>query len=104
MTSRTRHYIDLEDLLGLRFECKNCSTSIDVGVSHLAGLPLKCPNCDQSWMVQPRGDLPGTPAYSLITDFVSTYKAMTKAIEGEFAASKFSLSLEITAPAIAKST
>jgi DNA-directed RNA polymerase subunit RPC12/RpoP len=100
MTSRTRHYIDLEDLLGLRFECKNCGTSVDANLNNISSLPQTCPNCSQSWMVKPRADMPGGAAYLRISEFVETYKAMKKELEGEFSDSKFTLSLEVTAPAI----
>jgi uncharacterized Zn finger protein len=55
MTSQTKKYIELSDIIGLRFECKNaeCGASLtlpmleDINRTH----PLqKCPNCGQVWV------------------------------------------------------
>jgi hypothetical protein len=60
MTSRTRTYIDLTDLLRLHFTCKQCQASVDVMIDAVQKLPETCPNCERHWMVAQRGDMPGT--------------------------------------------
>ncbi len=102
MTSRTRQYIELQDLLGLRFECKHCETSVEVSFNHLTDLPSQCSNCGQTWMAKPQGDMSASQTYSRLGQFVSAYKAMTAELEGQYAIAKFSLSLEITAISMGK--
>ncbi len=57
MTSQTNHYIELSDILGLRFECKTCGTSVSFPLSQNFDL-LKlndCPSCGKPWVSFPMG-------------------------------------------------
>jgi DNA-directed RNA polymerase subunit RPC12/RpoP len=100
MTSRTRHYIDLEDFLGLRFECNDCGTSIDVEIERAKQLPAKCPNCDRRWMTAPQGDMsgPATATYSLISRFLDDLSGMKNTMQGSANKPMFSLTLEVAPP------
>ncbi|MGA2371143.1 MAG: hypothetical protein ABSG11_10785 [Candidatus Korobacteraceae bacterium] len=52
MTSQTKHYIELSDILALRFECKNCKTSVTFGMSQNFDLKKlsDCPGCKKTWV------------------------------------------------------
>jgi hypothetical protein len=63
MTSQTKHFIELSDIVSLRLQCRNpkCDTSLLLGldktegnVSSLIALDntvlMTCPGCGQAWM------------------------------------------------------
>jgi hypothetical protein len=95
VTTRTRHYIDLEDLLGLRFECEKCKTSIDVSLGQVNAIPQRCPICDRHWMSPNRGDMNGDQIHSLITSFLADFKSLRNAANNETSPRDFGISLEI---------
>jgi hypothetical protein len=58
MTIQTKHFIELSDLLALRFACKNCGATLtlllsDHKLSNGEGSPQmflsRCPSCNHSW-------------------------------------------------------
>jgi len=63
MTSQTRKFIELPDIIGLRLDCKTegCGTSLSVAVDRETGaftnilaannrILAQCPNCGSQWM------------------------------------------------------
>lgn len=52
MTSQTRHYIELSDILALRFECRNCKTSVTFSLGQNFDLKKvsDCPSCKNTWV------------------------------------------------------
>jgi transposase-like protein len=51
MTSQTKQYIEMEDILSVRCDCKECGASLSVPVaSNLADSLFKCPKCGKSWV------------------------------------------------------
>ena len=52
MTSQTKHYIELSDIVALRFECKNCKTSVTFGMGQNFDLKKlsDCPGCKNTWV------------------------------------------------------
>jgi len=102
MTSQTRHYIDLADVLGLQFVCKGCGTSVDVRLEKLAQLPTNCPNCPRLWMAKPRGgDMQdrGADFHLLLTDFLARFQSIRAVMNSEVGPIRdFCLTLEIAGP------
>jgi hypothetical protein len=50
MTSQTKHYIEIKDLLTLRCDCKNCETSLSLALNDSATKSLGCcPSCNKDW-------------------------------------------------------
>lgn len=63
MTSKRRVSIELKDLIGLVFDCKNCSSSFSVQMDNIKSpLPQRCSNCGQEWAAfdARTGELSGT--------------------------------------------
>ncbi|MGD0158494.1 MAG: hypothetical protein ABSB50_20580 [Terracidiphilus sp.] len=51
MTSQTKHYIELSDILSVRCDCKECGASLSLPLaSNLADALFKCPKCGKSWV------------------------------------------------------
>jgi len=53
MTSQTKHYIELPDILAIRFECKDCGSAVSLPISpNMSFSRLStCPNCGRSWLL-----------------------------------------------------
>jgi transcription elongation factor Elf1 len=55
MTSETKKFIELGDVLSLRFECKHCDSELmisslrDIGKQEEHGKLDKCPVCGRDW-------------------------------------------------------
>ena len=54
MTNETLTFIELDDLIGLRFECGNCHEKTAVRLSSTSKMidyvhGFKCPHCQESW-------------------------------------------------------
>jgi hypothetical protein len=82
MTRQTKRFIELGDILGLRFECssKECRANLWLPlVSEInRGHPLKkCPSCGQPWMQF--GD---ASQESLVSDLDKAIKALSGASLG----------------------
>ena len=53
MTSQTKKYIELSDILALHCECRqgDCRTSLTIPIKDAAGRVLaKCPKCGEPWV------------------------------------------------------
>lgn len=50
MTCQNRTFIELSDILSLRFECPGCCCSVAIPISEFNHLPRECPNgCGSDW-------------------------------------------------------
>jgi hypothetical protein len=50
MTTKTNQYADPNDILGLRFECRNCRALVVLPLSQIiGGIPKICFNCKSLW-------------------------------------------------------
>jgi uncharacterized paraquat-inducible protein A len=51
MTSQTKHYIQLSDILAVRFECKECGAAVSLPISMKINFSRisVCPNCGNPW-------------------------------------------------------
>jgi hypothetical protein len=69
MTTKTNRYIEVSDILGLRFECKKCGTAVSFPVPNMYDYRRlqSCPNCKEPW--------------TRSTDGSSIEAELTKAIE-----------------------
>jgi hypothetical protein len=82
MTSQTKTFIELADIVGLRMECKNCGISLLVNQQSLTTLTgehnsslRSCPHCANSWTQLDTYTTPG-----MRPGFDSEIKAMIRAI------------------------
>jgi hypothetical protein len=51
MTSKTRHYVDLTDVLSSLIECLECGATVTIPIASTK-LPAICPNCTHTWIDQ----------------------------------------------------
>jgi hypothetical protein len=60
MTAQTKVFIELTDIIGLRLQCKECGSSLLIGIANTDGtlnellsphnyLLAKCPTCESQW-------------------------------------------------------
>src|SRR2546425_1101954 len=58
MTSQTKHFIELSDVVALRCECKECHASLLLQLpAQLSNTIQKCPNCYRPWVRTEEGDM-----------------------------------------------
>jgi hypothetical protein len=51
MTSQTKHFIETQDILSLRCDCKECGASLSLPIGFgLAKSLLSCPKCRKPWL------------------------------------------------------
>lgn len=54
MTSEVKSYIDLSDILKMRFECTDCHAGLELDLEKVKEKSLwKCPNCGFQWTAIP---------------------------------------------------
>jgi transposase-like protein len=56
MTSQTKRFIEIEDIIGIQIECKKCHTSLLVSGETMRSLSdphsdalYRCPSCNSEW-------------------------------------------------------
>ncbi len=83
MTSQTKKFIELADLLGLRFQCNECKASLflpltkDVNASRLRS----CPHCNHPWLAVTNGTS-GTSVYSDVSNLVDAVGRLASRFDG----------------------
>lgn len=56
MTTQTRKFIELADILGMRFDCRKCHASVSLTLEKSRpSPPRQCPNCRCDWTEMPDG-------------------------------------------------
>jgi len=51
MTSQTKHYIEVSDILSVRCDCNNCGISLSLPLAfNMADSLFKCPKCGKPWV------------------------------------------------------
>ena len=82
MTTQTRKFIELSDVLALHFECKDkdCKTTLTVSASQALkdGTLSNCPVCNQSWAVVNGGGCELT-----IKEFLRAFQKLQRTLSGE---------------------
>jgi hypothetical protein len=94
MTSQTKKFIELSDIIALRFECKNqkCKSTLTTSVRDFRqGTLNACPVCKNPWAT-----VNGGSCELAISDFMQAFHKMEKMLGsgGEFPAG-FSITLEV---------
>ncbi len=49
MTTETRTYIELQDIIGLDVSCPHCMARISYDLKHFDRFSFVCPNCHEQW-------------------------------------------------------
>ena len=72
MTSQTKVYIEMSDILSLRCDCKECGASLSLPLSFgVAKSMLACPKCRKPWLQYEGG------TYQITVDeFAKTIEAL----------------------------
>jgi transcription elongation factor Elf1 len=80
MTSKTRTFIELSDLVALSFECRVCGAtmSFDVRKDFNVQRAVECRNCGELWV----RNIEGGSIEPTITKFVSALKELKNVLEG----------------------
>ena len=83
MTSQTKTFIELSDIIGLRLECKTCGVSVLINQKTLSSVTDQfntalrgCPTCESSWT---HTDVHGVVG-GMRAGFDTEIKAMIRAI------------------------
>jgi len=98
MTSKTRCFIELADLLAWRFECKNCHASLELSLDNLEkGTLNECPHCHRNWALIPTTPLSSVNFEPHFTRFIEALNQL-KGQFGDQSVLGFDLSLEIKQP------
>ena len=77
MTREIRSVIDLEDIIAVELECKNCHSIFTVPISQYKDNVSKCPQCQHSWFPTIRGeaDMAVYQMVAFLKDVVSKAKS-----------------------------
>lgn len=98
MTTQTKKFIELSDILALRFECKECHSELlvsslqDISKRNEQGKLSNCPVCRRPW-----ASISGSTCELTIAEFLTSLNRLRGMIgthEGAFPAG-FSLTVEI---------
>jgi hypothetical protein len=100
MTSQTKYFIDVSDIIALRFECKHChaTTSLPISSDIRIESLRACPNCNEPWARMNESSIE-----IAIKKFVDNFKEFEAVLRrrNEFAPDRgFILSVEIRAVAV----
>ena len=57
VSGQTRYFIELSDIVAVRFECEQCHATVSLPLSKWlrAEMLRSCPNCAQPWLALPMG-------------------------------------------------
>jgi len=83
MTTQTKRFIELSDLLGLRFECKECHASLFLPLSKvlIASRLRSCPHCNHPWLAVMNGQS-GTSVYGDVSEVVDAVRKLASRFDG----------------------
>jgi hypothetical protein len=101
MTSQTKHYIELSDIVAIRIECGGChaSTSLPIADNLKTNAIKVCPHCNEQWAQLIQGanlEQRFKDLAHILVDFKNAVR-MIKEHDKEY---KASVSLELTADAL----
>ena len=77
MTTQAKYFINPSDLVAVRFECRNCHTSVSVAIQERIGIEAMtiCPSCRQPWL-----SLPSTSIMPTVANFVKAANGLATAL------------------------
>lgn len=76
MTSETQYRMTFQDIIGLRFTCKECKTVISLPITQKYA-PTTCPTCDDfHWFDRQGGE------YAQLLEFMSAIRNFQKRSDG----------------------
>jgi uncharacterized CHY-type Zn-finger protein len=92
MTTQTRHYIEVSDIVAIRCECNKCHAVLTLPLSKDVGEALLvCPRCGKGWARQEN-----TTAQLLINEFAQKAEQLASTIP--FMGLSLSLEVKLDAP------
>jgi len=89
MTTQTRRFIELKDILALRFDCRKCGASVSVPFGDCQRIPSSCSNCLCDFTDTLRGD----STQKILGEFATSLKHVARIVGDR----SFVFSLEIAA-------
>ncbi len=93
MTSQTKHFIELPDVVALQFECERCGGTVSLSLAKDMRLQMLrvCPNCDRPWMQLPSG----STAELALKDFIAATKTLSDLLgSGQFSGVQMRLQMK----------
>lgn len=96
MTSQTKHFIELPDIVALQFECERCGGTVSLSLAKDMRLQMLrvCPNCDRPWMQLPSG----STAELSLQEFIEATKQLTALLgSGQFSGACLRLQIKAEA-------
>ncbi len=88
MTSQTKYYIEVSDIVALRFECRTCRAVLTLPlVADIGKSVLRCPKCKNGWT-----QMEHASHEPLIEEFVRQVDTLAHIVPGL----GFSFSLELS--------
>jgi DNA-directed RNA polymerase subunit RPC12/RpoP len=84
MTTQTKKFIELLDLLGLRFQCNECGASLFLPLNQSVNATRlrSCPHCNHPWLSVSIGTAGATSIESSVSDFVDAAKRLASNFKG----------------------
>src|ERR1700676_3287049 len=101
MTKQTKHFIEISDIVGVHFECRNCHATVSLersGEIRVTSLRI-CPNCQEPWALSPQGSSIELAIKEFI-DRVKEFEAVLQRRDEFMNGRGFALSLEIKPEAV----
>jgi len=99
MTSQTKHYVELTDIVAIRCECRRCGASVSLPVMEnvrTEGLQC-CPSCNEHWAqlnpVLPHQSI--EPAIRTFIGSLTTFKGVLERTSSNQSEGGFRLTLEV---------
>jgi hypothetical protein len=86
MTTQTKNFIELSDIIALRIDCKKCKTISVFPFEEFRDIPQSCPNCEQEFI-----GFNDNVTKHTIRDFMKAIRAVSSLTEK----GQFSFSMEI---------
>lgn len=84
MTSQTKRFIELGDVLGLRFECNECHASLflPLGKGVNASRLRVCPHCNHLWLSSSHSAAGGSTIEGDVKELVDAVKKLASRFDG----------------------
>lgn len=93
MTSQTKKYIELPDIIAIRFACTHCGVNLSIPIVRDIRMDALrvCPNCREPWTFLASG----STLESMLRKFIEDFEMLTRALESDhFSGFKFTLELK----------